>query len=360
MALVSAGPFLWPDPNTFAGFASLSSGANSQINGSGQRIGLVFPVPASGTITKLGIRVSTCASAVTSRLGLYTVDSSGNPTSTTYGGSTYQTFTPAANTYSEVTLGTPATATAGDVCAWVVEFDSTAGDMFVSVASGANIVQAYPTLKKFNGSSWSSSTASLVMGHIYYSDGGGYYGHTSALYPATGAVSTGSYNVNTAGSDEYAIKLTVPFRCRVAGIWSAFSSSAGGDFEAILYSGTTALKTAAMDADAPQAASGNPRRYLFASGQTVDAGDTVRAAIRPTTTTSNTWRSLALHAAGAETAFGLPSGSHLSTRLDQGAWSDSATTTLPAIGLIVDQLDDGASAGSAPAFVRGQNTLLRL
>src|SRR4051812_42558507 len=108
MALATLGKIHWPDPNRPGGFASLSSSANFQINNTGYRAAWIFPVPRTGTITKVGIRIHTCASVQLSRLGLYTLDGSGQPTSTGYGGSAYGTFTPAATTYFEVTLGTPA------------------------------------------------------------------------------------------------------------------------------------------------------------------------------------------------------------------------------------------------------------
>lgn len=343
MALVACGKLLYPDPTRLLAFSQLSTNANFQINGSGYRWGAVFSVPVSGTCTKVGMRINTCASAVTSRLGLYTVDGSGNPTTTLYGSSNYGTFTPAATTYSEVTLGTSATMTAGDFAALVVEFDSTAGDMFVSASNGTNNSFSIPYTAKYNGSSWSKqASGQLIQGHLYYSDGGGQY-YDCGLSPFNGAYSTAAYNSATAGSDEYALKMTVPFKCRIAGIWHNYTNAAGGDYDCVLYDGTTALKSVPIDGDTVATAIG-VRHCWFSSGYTCAAGTVVRASIKPTTTTSVTYRNYALFAANTEQSLGIPQGTHLSTRLDSGAWSDT-TTTLPSIGLIIDQLDDGASAG---------------
>src|SRR4051812_19386406 len=117
MALATLGKIFWPDFNRLGGFASLSSSANFQINGTGYRAAWIFPVPRTGTITKVGVRIHTCASVQTSRLGLYTLDGSGQPTTTGYGSSVYGTFTPAATTYFEVILAPPATATLGNFAA---------------------------------------------------------------------------------------------------------------------------------------------------------------------------------------------------------------------------------------------------
>ena len=341
MALVYCGPRLYPDPSRLLAFASLSTNTNFQINGSGHRQATVFSVPASGTCTKVGMRIHTCASAVTSRLGLYTVDGSGNPTTTPYGSSNYGTFTPAATTYSEVTLGTAATMTAGNLAALVVEFDSTAGDMFISASNGAMNNSSIPYTAKYNGSAWSKQgNGQIILGHVYYSDAGGQY-YDIGLGPFTSDVLTGNYNSTTAGADEYAVRITVPFKCRIAGIWHNYTNASGGDWDCVLYNGTTSLKSVSIDGDTVATPLG-VRHCWFSSGYTCAAGTTVRAAVKPTTSTNVTYRNYPLFAANAEQSIGLPQGTCLSTRVDSGAWSDTVTT-LPSIGLIIDQLDDGVT-----------------
>lgn len=345
MALARCGQILYPNPNRLLAYAALSTSTNYQINGSGQKQSWVFSVPASGTITKVGVRISTCASAVTCRIGLYTVDTSGNPTTTLYGGSNYGTFTPSANTYSDVTLGTAATATQGDIVALVVEFDSTAGDMYITAANGSYYVNTFGYTDKYNGSTWSKqNSGQLPACHVYYSDGGGTY-HDIGAVPFSAAVASAGFNSGTAGADEYALKVAVPFKCRVAGVWHNFAYGTDADYEIVLYSGTTALKTLAVDASLSSSTTGHAARmFFFASGQEINAGDTVRVAIKPTTVNNVTYRNYTMFAAGSEQSLGVPQGTCQSTRVDAGAWSD-ATTTIPVIGLIIDQLDDGASAG---------------
>jgi hypothetical protein len=344
MALQSCGLILYPDPQRLKLFDTFSSSANFQINAAGQRLASVFEVPLTGTITKVGFRISTRATDALSRLGLYTVDASGNPTSTAYGSSGYATFSPVANTYSEVTLSPSATATAGDTAAIVVEFDSAGGDMFGSACAGSGWTYGLPYTAKFASSAWTKHTAGQVFSaYVYYSDSGGIWPDIG-MAPFTAVPSTGSVNVNTAGSDEYAIKLTLPFTCRCSGIWHAYGQAAGADYEAILYSGDTALKTAAVDGDFM--GSGSGIKICRFAGQTLTAGQTYRAAIRPTATANMTWRAHTLYAAGTEQSLGVPQGTCQSTRVNQtpASWAD-ATTTFPQIGLIIDQLDDGAGGG---------------
>lgn len=345
MSLVDCGPILLNDPNRLEAFVAISPSANFQINGSGHRYAWVFPVPRSGTITKVGIRISTCASAVTSRLGLYTVDGSGDATSTGYGSSVYGTFTPAADTYFEVTLGTPCTAVQGDICALVVEFDSSAGDMLVSAGNQTWLEGALPYPSKYNGSAWTKQTSgTMILGHVYYSDSGGQY-YDVGLAPFTGVQATATYNTGST-PDERGLRITLPFKCRISGIWECFTYGTSADFDCVLYSDTTSLKSVSVDAAHASATStAYIKRHLFASGYTCAAGEQVIAAIKPTTANNVTARQYTLAVAGSEQGLGLPQGSCLVTRTDAGAWSAS-TTTLPAIGLIIDQLDDGASSGS--------------
>lgn len=357
MALQSFGRMLWPSPVQHLGFTGISSSTSYQINGTGHRIGWVFPVPMTGTITKAGVRIHTCATAVTSRIGIYTVDGSGNPTTTGYGGSAtpYGTFTPAANTYFEVTLGASCSATAGDTAALVVEFDSTAGDMFVSGMNGTTMTaMGYPN--KFSGTWGKVSFGGTICGHIFYSDSGGTYPDIG-IAPFTGAVATANYNSGST-PDEYALRVTLPFTARVAGIWHNFATAAGADYEAILYTGTTAQATEAVDGDfAGGTTQHGIRHAIFPTPYTVTAGTTVRAAIRPTTANNVTYRRYTVFAANSEQSLGMPQGTCQSTRTDLGAWSDT-TTIVPSIGLIIDQLDDGVGGGGAAIPLIGGGLIL--
>jgi hypothetical protein len=342
MSLVDVGPILYPNPNRLLAISSFSTNVAYQINASGSRIAWVTRLKRSGTITHVGLRINACATPVVSRLGLYAVDGNQYPTSTGYGGSSYGTFTPAANTYSEVALGTSATATMGDVVGIVVEFDSTAGDFFLSPAGGATYGTAGAFFAKHNGTSWSrGSFSAYPCLHVRYSDG--FIADVEAV-PATGI--TGEVTTFNTGStpDEYANRFTLPFACRIAGIWHNMRTpNASGDYECILYSGTTALRTAAVDAEYTGGTTGG-REIPFASGYVAAAGETVRAAVRAATATNLTYRRTSLFAADYATAIGLRAGDCESSRSDLGSWSDTGAN-LGHIGLIIDQLDDGAGGG---------------
>jgi hypothetical protein len=351
MALKSCGILPYPSPARSLYIALFSSSAQYEINATGNRVGWVFQVPKSGTVNKLGVRVNAAATPILSRIGLYTVDGSGQPTTTPYGGGGYETWTPAANTFSEVTIGssagTPYTMTAGDYAALVVEFDSTAGDYFLSATNGNGLGVSFGYFAKFTGTWAKSSSSTIIAASLGYNDGT--YGDIGG-FACSGVPTTGTYNSGTlagSGGDEYALAFTVPFKCRVAGAWTAFSSVAGADFELDLYSGTTVIGQAAVDGDyVGSTASVNLRTYLFASPATLTAGSSYYISARPTTANNLTYRYFTLPAAAMVQGAGFfPATCGLATRTDQGAWGATDTTKIPYLGILIDQIDDGTGGG---------------
>jgi hypothetical protein len=353
MALASFARVLVPSPIATLSLSSFATGTNYGIDTSGQRYAWVFQVPFTGTITKLGIRIAACATPVTSRLGLYTIDTSGNPTTTLYGGSNYGTFTPAANTYSEVTLGTSASATMSEWVAMVLEFDSSTGNMQVSPSNGTSSAIHFGYLNKFSGT-WSKlAFGQMICGHVYYSDGGGTWPF-SGMAPFTAATEGGNYNSTTGGADEYAIKMTFPTPDRIVGAWHNFAAGTAADYDIVLYNGTTAERTLSVDGAYVSTTTGfGERHYLFSSGYDVAAGTTLRMAIKPTTTNNVTYRRRTLFSADSVQSLGLPSGTCESKRLDSGSWTDT-TTLIPDIGFILDQFDNGAGAGGGGPLIGGR------
>jgi hypothetical protein len=354
MALVSVGsrPVMWPPPTSVMPWVSISNGGSQQLNATSTRAAHVFKSRFSGTIAKLGIRIATATTAQTMRLGLYTVSATdGNSTGTLVGSSNYATFTPASATNFELTLPASAAVTAETWYAIVVEWDSTTGDINFNAAGGSWDLFTNVYYHRFTSGAWASKVIGGPIQVWAVLDDGTYadvYGYPATLY------ATHTANLNTAVNDEWASKITVPYTCRVSGIWANIGTAAGADFEAILYNGTTALATRAVDGDQPASTSVAYRLFEFASPQTLAAGTTVRAAIRPTTTANVTFRRYGLQAAGAERGFGWPSGTCESYRVDQGAWTD-VTTNIQSIGLAIDQFDDGTGGGGGmvPMVGRG-------
>lgn len=156
------------------------------------------------------------------------------------------------------------------------------------------------------------------------------------------------FKQDTGGADEYALRFSQPFPCKVDGCWFTLALAAStSDFSVVLYEGTTALETVAIDANASAAAGDSPRFWWVTFSQSISlAKDTVyRLAIKPTQTTStvnlyyftvNAANHLQAHDGGAEF--------FESNRLNEGAWSDD-TTVRPFMGVRISALDDGVGGG---------------
>jgi hypothetical protein len=346
MALVNVGRMVLNDPNAWTGAAAVDPNAGWQISATGHRFGNIFVVPKSGTITKVGVRIATLTTAVTSRLGLYTLDAGGNPTTTLYGGSAYGTFTPSANTFSEVTLPTSATAVAGDTVALVCEFDSTAGNYFLTGWGGGAPYQIqFPYQNFYNGSAWAKVARYYQSAFsVGYSDGS--YPQNGGL-PLASTTAGVSYNSSSSPS-EYALAFTANCSARIIGIWHAFNQSSGSDYEARLYNGTTQLTKCAMDGDFTRSYGVNAMQWLyFQTPQVIAPGNTYYASLCPTTVNNINSRYLTVPSSSMVEALGFPSEWSVgqASRTGTGAWT-STPTQVPAIGLLIDQIDNGVSSGA--------------
>jgi hypothetical protein len=300
------------------------------------RLGLRFQIPATGTIDTISFTIGSVSAPQTLRAGIYTLDSSGNPTSTAYGGMGYVTqASPTATNYT-LTLSPTCSATKGDFVAVVIEWDASAGTNVFFNGLSTSIFK-FPAGVRYNGSAWTVvGTPSFAVGYsgTYYDIG----------VPCFASIGTASVAVNTGSADEYAMPLACTFDCRAAGIWAYFQAGTAADFEAILYEGTTARATATVDGDlftsTPQIGF-----FKFATPYELAAGTTYYLAIRPTTTTASTLSYYVVSAAGHVATFGGTDAMNYITRLDQGSWASATTTRKFPVGLIIDKIDDGAGGG---------------
>lgn len=327
----------FPGGLTF-GMPHLISGAaffdSILIDAAGEKAAHVFEVPKSGTVSTVRVRVNAASDPQTLRVGLYTVDTDGLPTTTAYGGSVYGTATPTANSELAVTLGTAATMTRGDRVAVVVEFDSTVGS--VNIGRNGNITTLFPYTALYTGS-WAKNAGGPIV-TLGYSDGS--YPPIFGVLPSLSNYSSQTFNVDTSGFDEYGFVWTAPFAGRLRGVVGPIATAAAGaDFELIRYTGTTADETVTVDGDhVVSTFNSRPHHILFPTGMRFQRGDVIRVAVRPTTTNGITINHLTVtQSAILEAFFGTDF--KLCRRLDQGAWTDEATMA-PIIYPLIDQLDD--------------------
>lgn len=313
------------------------------IDASGEKVAFVFAVPKTGNISKLGLRTGTVTTAETLAVTLQTVSAvNGDPTGSAYGGMTEGTqAAPASNTAYTVSLGTAAAATAGDLVALVIEFDSAVGNLAIMGIATAYRV-GFPYIDLFAGS-WAKTPFVQPVLWLEYDDGS--YALVDGCSPFS-AISMPAWAANST-PDEHALKFTFPFptRLRACEIITALAQP----FDLVLYEGTTSLVSLTIDAD--QAGTGATCRYKrLLTSDDLDAGTAYYFAMKPTSNNNVSWAEIDVAAAAVMGAMPLGTSAHYASRTDGGAWSDT-TTKRPLVRLWFDKFSDGAGGGGGQSCI---------
>jgi hypothetical protein len=265
--------------------------------------------------------------------------------------------------YTTGALSADRTVNPGDRIAVVIEFDGSgrlgADSVVISglQLTGGDAKNTLPMVA-LKTASW--ALTSLVSPNVIFEFSDGSFGTFAGAYPAS-AINTHTYKQDTAGADEYALKITLPFACKSDGAFVRIEATAvTGDFDLILYDGTTSIASVSIDGAEIAGFSSRPFRIQWSSEVSLSANTAYRLAVKPTQTTSNvTVRSTDVANANHLTCLqGGPEMCH-STRLDLGAWSDTATRRLLGFGLSISSLDDGAGGSGGIPIARGMHGGMR-
>lgn len=247
-------------------------------------------------------------------------------------------------------LSTDRSVAFGERLAVVIEFDGSGRQGADSVViAGFNpvgvtqqVLTASSVLK--TGGTWAVATPipNLVL---EFSDGT--FGTLAGSYIAS---DTSTVALNTSTSpDEVALEFSLPFPCKVDGVWAAISPPADADFEIVLYDGTTAMTNGTITVDQRELR-GTVAGTLFMpfpAEVSLVANTTYRLAIKPTTTTSLTVYYQDIASADHRQALPFGTSGAYVTRVDGGSWAAATTTRRPMLGLHVSAFDDGAGGGVA-------------
>lgn len=264
-----------------------------------------------------------------------TVDQSAtqvNPTATTYG----------------LTLDADRTMATGALIAVVFDFSAyTSGSMrmgmVASHASGS--LDQYPTTAFFDGATW---TAEEGIATITIEAADGTMGHLEAFYPRFTAVNVHTYNSGSATSDEYAMAFTVAAPMWACSMGAYILTAAGGDFSLILYEGTTAKATVAIDASTWRVDASRGWVEVSFPDVALTVGNTYYVSVLPTTANNVAVYSLDVSAAGHLT--GWAGTFNYATRIDAGSWAAVTTTRILQAYIGICAVDDaaGGSGGGGP------------
>lgn len=167
------------------------------------------------------------------------------------------------------------------------------------------------------------------------------------------AINNSSTSINnTTAVREQGNYFQVPAPCKAGGLFVAVDGD--GDYEAILYDadGATKLASTNVDKDVRQQTGVANTILRFASDVTLSTGTWYRMVIKPTTSTSLTFRQMDLGtSAGAD---GMPGGLYCywTERSSGGSWTEKSDR-IAKIWLWVTAIDDGSGGGASGGRVIG-------
>jgi hypothetical protein len=339
-------------PANFRPASGSSPGIGNQaVNEDGDQCAFVFEVPVTGTIIAIGFGFGTITTPANLSVGLETLNVSGDPSGTAYGGSAPKTdFDPTglASTFQWATLATAATgATAGNRVAAVIKAAGV-GSISLNIMSGVTQMPTVPGMYRDfydeTGAAWTKTVSCLVMALKYSGDVIHYCG--AAAIKARNAI---SYHVDTATFDEYALKFKLLFKARIKGASVVMNVQAGEDFIVKLFEGTTERATSGV-IDGDHSLSQGAHRVLFTTPYTIAANTFYYLSLIPNTVNPIGLETFDIQAA-ADMA-GVDGGVNfiMGKRLNGGAWTD-VDTSRPWIHLIIDQVDDGSAAGGSSGIL---------
>lgn len=240
----------------------------------------------------------------------------------------------------------------GDLLAVVFEFTTRNGSDTVTLSGLQCIPETGPqhqsAVVSRSGGTWSvESTLPNVL--LEFSDGT--FGRLGDSFHTSG-LSALSFDSGTGTADEYGLEFQLPFDFEVDGFYALVSTQTGSNFEMLLYSGTTALATVTVDANATLHATNQNWIFRSFAKQTLSANTTYRIAVRPTTTNNIVLQCFNVSANGHFGAHAFGTVGVLAARLNQGSWNAANTTRRPFMGIRLTGVDvtPGGSSGGARAF----------
>lgn len=317
------------------------------LNDSDNAAGWSFCVPKDGTIEAVGVLLTAeNGTSPAYNCGVVTLDSSGRPTTTAYGGSAVTSAQWTSTGWKWITLSTGATANAGDYAAVHIYPGASAPDGSNNISVCRDSV-AGPGVTLYYGVSW---LGTQIFGGAYairYSDGTVF---GNALTSNTPYVQLRS----DATPDEAGCKFTVPAAMTVTGarvgIAAAWGSSATATVTLYDNSNTSLASVSISDKDYVD---DNTIVDVYFDAVNLTAGATYRLTV--TAGASGTGGNVYLQrypfdSTNAKAAWPCGADWQFTERTDAGAWTD-VSTDLSYFGLWVSDID--FSGGTVTTIFEG-------
>lgn len=360
------GLVLWPPPlvNNLSALGTWGAGiATLTFDSTTDRVAYVGHSPYADSISKIHFRVGTVTSAPNVDVRVETVDVAtgqpARPSGTLWAANTNAVITiGASNTWQTATLTAAASLSLGSLFAINIVYSSgTANFLINRCAANAAGTGSWPMCLQDTGAgTWTQLASNLCM-IIEFSSGGVMY--VPGVSPVDSGSGIGGFNSGSS-PDEYALQFRVPFKCRAIGMYFVSSNIASSaNFTASLWpasstvDGDALAQVALADQSVINTTQEGPMYLFFGSAVTLLPGTTYYVGVRADDATNSIDFYQQVAPGGITNAmrgFPIPTdgntfrASRTWTAGSAGAWTN-ATTTLPLMGLIIDQLDDGAGGG---------------
>ncbi len=330
MALQTIPGGLWLSPPWMATLPPTFT--TTSITSTTGKNGKVFQVGKTGNIHKVGFRITSATTPNQCEVRVETVGADGLPTGTLVATNTKASFTPAANTWFLLTLTADAPVTYGQLVAIVIQPTGTAPSIAVSDINGS-YGGAFPYTGRFATATWTMGQDMPLVATEY--DDGSYPFHMQC-WPIDGINNT-TFNSGTT-PDEKGIAFSTPFPGVIEGCWVFVDGD--GDFNVVLYEGTSVLETLVWDKDYRAGTTASGYWLTFLSHHNTTANTVYRITVLPTSATNVSLVEFTVNASAILT--GMPGGGAIygTTRTNAGAFTDS-NTTWPLIGPRYAGFDDG-------------------
>lgn len=253
------------------------------------------------------------------------------------------TFT--ANTWSGIDFADTEAVTHGQLLSVVWEFDAggrLGADAFRLAGMQTNIASFSHTLisNLKTGGTWGNLG---VLPNIVFRHTDGTFGTLKGAFVAS-SITSHSIASNTT-PDEIAVGIFHPVPASIDSFRGAASLS--GDTDIVLYTGTTALDTASIDANTVAGGGGYRQWETPFPPRALTANTLYRLAYKPSTTTLVIFYSVNVNDAAFVVFHGFdPTNGHYWERTDAGAWGGELTTRVLFMGYELSHFDDGVSASS--------------
>lgn len=251
---------------------------------------------------------------------------------------------PTGSTNYSLTLSANRTLAHGARIACVFDISAyTSGTMSIAgiAQTGASDYPGLPTFTLFDGTA--TYTAQSVAPIITFEAADGTFGQFVDGYPRlSAAINTHAINTGTT-PDEVALEFTVsaPLTCGGASVYVL--PAASGDYDVVLYAGTTAERTVSIVTDTLNVDAAARWVTVTWADYALATGTTYRLVVKPTTANNVSCYSMDCSASGHLRAFAGAVG--FTSRTDAGAFAAVTATRLPFMRLLIVGVDDAAGSG---------------